>query len=288
MVVVSYHLMTEKSDLDTAILVDRPYETTNEDTLIKKLKSVRKTIEEMNMPKEDFQIVTQVLSKRIPPRLQVRFRQETDIDITFHIRSKFINFLKERDQKVIEMTKDILNHKFLLLVKLWAQRNYICNSKPPNPALNSYGWIMVGIFYLKNMEKAKRPFRSTTEHFLNFVRFGCEYFSSNPDVKNHRNFSLDPDTGEYVKRQWRRSLMGCVVDVIDPVEIPKPDCAERNISHACSPLGRERILHCFQKTLRTILDGAVNHGIIKNVFKENSPLQTFNIKKDPKRRFTIR
>merc|ERR1711879_356733 len=97
------------------------------------------------------------------------------------------------------------------------------------------------------------------------------FFQSNTPI-NYQKFALDPATGELVKRQWRRSLNGFVLDVVDPVELPQPHSAERNIAHTLTAVGKEKVLHALKQTHETLqLEGAIgiDRAIVDLVFREH-------------------
>merc|ERR550534_1257444 len=87
--------------------------------------------------------------------------------------------------------------------------------------------------------------------FQDFIEFSHDFFQSSTSI-NYKKFALDPASGEFVKRQWRRSLNSFVLDVVDPVELPKPHSAERNIAHTLNVLGKDKILRVLKETNDTL------------------------------------
>jgi len=270
-----YHLMTEQSDLDIAVLIDQQHDhsVSASRVLLDKLEMVKKKIEQSEPCQ--FKILNQINHKNLPPRLELMF-ENLHIDLSFYHRSKFINFVKERDKRILKVTRDESLRRFLLLVKCWAQRNEICSGKPDSCTLGTYAWIMICIFFI-NMTKRKAKEDNTKIPsdpcilFQDFIQFGYEFFQPSTHV-NYKKYALDPASGELVKRQWRRSLNSFVMDVVDPVEIPKPYSAERNIAHTLNMPGKDKILNVLKQTSESLAREqmfGIDRAIVRLVFQNH-------------------
>lgn len=202
-----------------------------------------------------------------------------EMDLSIHDNASFINFVKERDMSILKLLKeDKRIESLLLLVKLWSRELDVCDAR--RGFFNAYTWVNSAIFFLRwkfsNAQIGHRDtppklsiptFYSVTLIFQEFLLFIHNYLADKNWIYSFRNYALDVKTGEFARRQWRRSLAGCAVDIIDPIEIPLPGCAERNLAFSTSLVGVNQMTMRVKQSLSSF-DTGLENALLKVVFQK--------------------
>jgi len=267
-------IQTLMSDVDVACLIDdMMYGDANEKQSTK-FEKIRRRI------KEPFKIVNEVRSNGLS-RMQLEYRGHIEVDLVVHWRSKFINFVAERDKAVLGiLASETMRpkkrvhrrkkerrlrpystsrgyseednddepgelRKFLTIVKCWAQTNGICDAY--KGTMNGYTWLQVGTFFLRHRfgEKLEKSWPRADRLFLDFIFFFYDFLVEG----QYKRFALCPQSGKLVDRSWRRSVGFCALDICDGFEMPAKNRGERNLAHPVSRDGLNRILRVVKDTL---------------------------------------